>query len=244
MSSNTFARSSRILESMRGHQTLFGLFVGMGLFVAARPASAEVQLTMNAGRVSLSAKNATISQILAEWAKVGQTKIINAERVGGGPMTLELTDVPEVEAIEILLRSAGGYVLAPRRAAAANASSYDRILILPPSVNVPSPSRVVSGPPQTRPFAQPQPGQIAFQPAADVSDDPADRPATPAIQNPRPPVFNTFPQAVPQRAEQPAPSAASPSISAPVGVAVPGMAVPVPQPAGQPGVVQPPQQQR
>ena len=64
--------------------------------------------------MSLSAKNATVGQILAEWAKVGQTKIVNAERVGGGPMTLELTDVPEAEALEILLRSAGGYVLAPR----------------------------------------------------------------------------------------------------------------------------------
>jgi len=229
---------------MRGHQMLFGLLVGVGLLIAAWPASAEVQLTMTAGRVSLSAKNATVSQILAEWAKVGQTKIINAERVGGGPMTLELTDVPEVEAIEILLRSAGGYVLAPRRAAAANASRYDRILILPPSVNVPAPSRVVSAPAQPRPFAQPQPGQIAFQPAADANDDPADRPAAPPIQNPRPPVFNTFPQAAPRRVESTTPPAPATSITAPVGVAVPGMAVPVPQPPGQPGVVQPPQQQR
>ena len=102
--------------------TLAAVFVCVGLVLGARAASAEVQLTMSAGRVSLSAKNATVGQILAEWARIGQTKIVNVERVPGGPMTLELTNVPEVEALEILLRSAGGYVLAPRQAGPANAS--------------------------------------------------------------------------------------------------------------------------
>jgi hypothetical protein len=230
--------------------TLAAVFVCVGLVLGARAASAEVQLTMSAGRVSLSAKNATVGQILAEWARIGQTKIVNAERVPGGPMTLELTNVPEVEALEILLRSAGGYVLAPRQAGAANASRYDRILILPQS-SVSSAPRVATvgppPPPQPRPFAPPQPGQIAFPPPADdnSADDPAERPvATPAIQNVRPPVFNTFPQAAPQRTEPAAPPAPSTSVTVPVGVSVPGMVVPVPQPAGQPGVAAPPQQQQ
>src|SRR5262245_24818243 len=136
MSSNTFARSSRILENVRGKKTFSAVFVCLGLTVGARPASAEVSVTMNAGRVTVTAKNATVGQILAEWAKVGQTKIVNAERVPGPPMTLELNDVPEAAAIEILLRSAGGYVLAPRRAATTNASRYDRILILPQSAPI------------------------------------------------------------------------------------------------------------
>jgi hypothetical protein len=228
--------------------TLSAVFVCIGLAMAARPAAAEVKLTMSAGRVSLSAKNATIGQILTEWAKVGQTKIVNAERVGGGPMTLELTNVPEVEALEILLRSAGGYVLAPRHAGAANASQFDRILILPQSAPVSSAPRVATAPlPQPRPFAPPQPGQIAFQPPApsdDNADEPAERPvATPAIQSARPPVFNTFPQAAPQRTEPATPTAPTSSVTMPVGVAVPGMVVPTPQPAGQPGVAAPPQQQ-
>ena len=33
------------------------------------------------GRVTISAKDATIRQILAEWARVGQTRFVNAERV-------------------------------------------------------------------------------------------------------------------------------------------------------------------
>ena len=232
---------------MPRRNTLTALFVCVGLVIATRPAAAEVKLTMSAGRVSLSAKNATIGQILAEWARIGQTKIVNPERVPGGPMTLELTDVSEVEALEILLRAAGGYVLAPRHAGAANASQFDRILILPQSAPVTSAPRVATVPaPQPRPFAPPQPGQIAFQtppPPDDNADEPAERPvATPAI--PRPPVFNTFPQAAPQRIEQQAPPAPTSSVTMPVGVSVPGMVVPTPQPAGQPGVTAPPQQQQ
>lgn len=231
---------------MLGTKTLAVVWVCVGIALAARPAAAEVQVTMSAGRVSLSAKNATVGQILAEWAKVGQTKIVNAERIGGGPVTLELTDVPEVEALEIVLRSASGYVLAPRRAEIANASRYDRILILPPSAAVSNAPRVVSAPtPQPRPFAPPQPGQLAVQQQSiDDNVDPADRPAVAPVQNPRPPVFNTFPQAAPQRTDPPASSAPTSSVTAPVGVSVPGMVVPTPQPAGQPGVVTPPQQQQ
>ena len=58
---------------------------------------------MQDGRVSIVAKDATVRQILTEWARVGQTKIVNVERIPGGPMTIELTNVPEAHALEILL---------------------------------------------------------------------------------------------------------------------------------------------
>src|SRR5262245_24031248 len=123
--------TSRVIRSARA---LCFLFAFIGLIAAARPAIAEVHVTITpGGRVTVSAKNATVGQILAEWARIGQTRIVNPERAGGGVLTIELTNVPEVEAIEVILRSAGGYVLAPRRTAIANASIYDRILILPQS---------------------------------------------------------------------------------------------------------------
>jgi hypothetical protein len=234
---------------MRGKKTLSILFVCCGIAVGARSASAEVSVTMNGGRVTVMAKNATVGQILAEWAKVGQTKIVNAERVPGGPVTLELKDVPEAEALEVLLRSAGGYVLAPRRMETANASRYDRILILPQSAPSPAPRpqvATVSQPQPRPPFAPPQarpvvPGQVAGQaPAADDNDDQDDRPAAaPAAPVARPPVFNTFPQAAPQpRNDPPPPPPPTSTVTAPVGVAVPGMVVPTPQPAGQSGTQQ------
>ena len=100
------------------------------MVLAASTASAEVQLSIGDGRVTLVATNATVRQILTEWARIGQTKIVNVERIPGGPLTLQLTNVPEQEALDILLRSVTGYVAAPRPVAVANLSHYDRILDL------------------------------------------------------------------------------------------------------------------
>src|SRR5438132_9950450 len=91
------------------------------------PASAEVRLTIQDGRVSLVAKDATLRQILAEWARIGQTRIVNGDRVPGGPVTLQLTNVSEEQALDTLLRSLTGYVAAPRPTMAANLSRFDRI---------------------------------------------------------------------------------------------------------------------
>ena len=101
--------------------------------MAGSAAFAEVQLTIQDGRVTLIAKDATVRQILTEWARVGQTKIVNVERIPGGPMTLELSNVPEQEALDVLLRSISGYMAAPRPAAAANLSRFDRIVVMPTS---------------------------------------------------------------------------------------------------------------
>ena len=63
--------------------------------LASANAFAEVKVTIHDGLVSVSAKDATVRQIIAEWARVGQAKVVNAERLPGGPTTIELTDVPE-----------------------------------------------------------------------------------------------------------------------------------------------------
>ena len=94
-------------------------FAVVASLLAAVPASAEVKVTMSDGRVSIAAKDATVRQILQEWARVGQTKIVNVERIPGGPITIELTSVPEGQALDVLLRSVSGYMAAPRATAAA-----------------------------------------------------------------------------------------------------------------------------
>src|SRR5437762_13984962 len=106
---------------------------GLIALVAVSTAAADtpIQLTIQGGRVSLTAKDATVRQILAEWARVGQTKIVNAERVPGGPLTIELTNVPEGQALDVLLRSVSGYMAAPRAVAAANLSVFDRVFVMP-----------------------------------------------------------------------------------------------------------------
>src|SRR3954453_6271336 len=90
-------------------------------------AGAYVTVTISNGTVSVSAQDATIRQILTEWARVGQTRIVNIERVSGPPVSLELTNVPEAQALDTLLRAVSGYLAAPRAAVVPNASTYDRI---------------------------------------------------------------------------------------------------------------------
>ena len=96
-------------------------------------AFADVQLTILNGQVSLVARDATVRQILAEWAKVGQTKVVNADRIPGGPVTLEFQNLSEDQALDVLLHSISGYMAAPRAVPVANASRFDRIIVMPTS---------------------------------------------------------------------------------------------------------------
>src|SRR5438105_1327363 len=83
-------------------------------FAIATPARAEVLLSMRDGRVTIVAKDATVRDILTEWARVGQTRIVNVERIPGGPITIEIRDMPEQQALRLLLRTLSGYMTAPR----------------------------------------------------------------------------------------------------------------------------------
>src|SRR5262249_41948192 len=102
------------------------------LLVAA-PAFADVQVSIRDGLVTIVAKDATVRQIVAEWARVGQARVVNVERIPGGPITLELRDVPEAQALDTLLRASAGYLAAPRAAIASNLSHFDRVVIMPTS---------------------------------------------------------------------------------------------------------------
>jgi hypothetical protein len=144
-------------------------------------ASAEVQLSIHDGRVSIAAKDATVRQILTEWARVGRTKIVNVERIPGGPLTLELKDVPEMEALDVLLRTLSGYMASPRVSNAPDASQFDAIIVMP--TVAPPPSRTAASV-APAPFTPPSGFPV-------VDDDQA--PQGPG-QPPRGPIFNTFPQ--------------------------------------------------
>ena len=108
------------------------LITTLALLVAfALPAEAQLQLQISNGRVTLDARNVPARQILAEWARIGGTKIVGAEKVMGGPLTLRLIDMPEKQALDIILRNVAGFMAAPRLASATpGASAYDRILIM------------------------------------------------------------------------------------------------------------------
>ena len=222
------------------------------LSAAASTASADVNVTIANGRVSVVATNATLQQILAEWARVGQTNIVNLERIPGGPVTLELRNVPEEQALDILLRPVTGFIAAPRPADAATLSRFDRIVVMP---TMATPRAPVGA------SAAPMPMPTTFTPATPPFPGPEQETEERTAQPAQGPVFNTFPQPQvtypgnPAQGAYPGPGAApqygpngqpiyvqqpgaTPTASPFGGVAVPGMIVAPPQ---QPGAVgQPP----
>ncbi len=119
----------------------------------------ELRLTIANGRVTLMAQEVPVRQILAEWARIGLTTIVNGDKVIGPAVTLQLVDKPEREVLEVLLKSAAGFMAAPRAVNIPNASAFDRIMILATS-RPPAYSASAPPPPQpfnTRPMPQPQP---------------------------------------------------------------------------------------
>jgi hypothetical protein len=113
--------------------TRFLVVIGLLLAVVTPAAAQVVNLEFKDGRVKLVTENAPVSLILAEWARRGKTTIVNGERIPGLPATLQLVDVPEREALDIVLRGASGYMMAERDTPMNGVSAFDRILILPTS---------------------------------------------------------------------------------------------------------------
>jgi hypothetical protein len=111
------------------------LFRGLVLVAAAAgiatsAAAGELTIKIADGRATVIARDVTLREILAEWARVGDTKVVNGEKLTAGPISLELVDMPEKDVLDILLRSAAGYMTGPRPAGVAGASLYDRVMIL------------------------------------------------------------------------------------------------------------------
>ena len=247
--------------------------LGFALFLLTCSAThlwaASLTLSVHDGLVSLDARDVTLRQILTEWARVGRTRIINVERVAGGPITLKFDAVPEKQALDIVLRTVPGYMAVPRTAHVADASMYDSILIMATTTAVAAPRPQQPGPvfpgqsgsvTQLRPMppAPLSPGMLVDPPnSADQMDDPAVAAAAaaglvpvPAL-NPAPMGAASAPLTLPGQPQpaQRAPGAGAPTNpwNAPVGTPQPSLAPPPPveqttPPAGQ--RVRPPQADR
>lgn len=239
----------------------------LALIATATPAAAQqVTLSMRDGLVTLDARNATVRQILTEWAKVGRVTVVGGEKVAGPAVTLQLAALPEQQALDIVLRGVAGYMVVARPGGRPEATlaRYDRVLILPTSAAPPLPPAVLGPQPtggsvrqQLPPQVQPEQGDDGFQDDS-VQTDPSDSrgvfqpggvaviPRTPMQPGMMPPGGIPSPYRVPV-------GGYPPSMVAPTGV--PGRPVPpgtqtsLPNPfgvsggTGAPGVVVPIQQQ-
>ena len=101
--------------------------------VAAQSAAPEraLELSFDSGRATLIASGVTIPQIMAEWERKGGSKVVNADKIVGGLVSYEFHNVPEVVVLQSLLRSAAGYIAAPRRPGGPTGpSSIEQVVIL------------------------------------------------------------------------------------------------------------------
>ena len=177
--------------------TLFVLLGGAG-FASAQ----SLSIAFNDGKVRLKAENVPVSRILAEWTRIGGTRIVHGERVPGA-LTLEIMDVPERQALDIVLRGAAGYMVLARDTTPAGASTFDKILVLPTTTRVAAAPSQPPPPPQApQPPQPPFPGQNTFD-----DDDDTQEPFTPpppgAFPRGRAPNVNR-PPGVPLPTQQPA----------------------------------------
>lgn len=173
---------------------LHGLLVAAAFTAGLTTVEAgDLKLTIADGKVTLVCDNVTARQILAEWARIGQTKVVNAEKLAGPPLTLRLEGVPEKQALDVVLRASSGFMIAERPVADAALSRYDRILVMPPS----TPVATSADPAGSRVPAPPSPAPPTFAPAPppEPADDQADDP--PPAGDARPPE-TTFDYANPQ----------------------------------------------
>jgi hypothetical protein len=262
----------RLSDSWREKMLRFTRYsvVALVLTLLAGPATAsDLMLEIRDGRVTLIARDVSILQILNEWAKVGSTRIVDAERVGGPPVTLEFGGLSEREALDVILRSAAGYVAVPRQAGDPGASVFDRILVLaasnlspasPGAASIPVPvapkasdprrSETLPVPPELAPPSETPPVPQEFAPPSETPPVPAEF-AHPSETMTVPPEFGRPSDTLPlppefdgeERHEAPMPG------QEPGAVPPPGAVRPFPRAPGAmqpgssvPGVVSPPAQ--
>jgi hypothetical protein len=246
-------------------------FVAAACMACAWPAPAragDVSLIIRDGRVTLVARDATVRQILTEWARVGKTRIVNLERVPGGPLTVELKDVPEARALQTILRAVAGYMAAPRLVPNPQASVFDRIVVMPtlasagPAAPSAAPAAAAPRPDMNRrpmPFRPDNPIFRRGEPdigAPDEDEQPDDAAAGDDEPMPfpaRPPAGMRQPGMMPPQGDAPDEAGAVRATPQPgqltqpgvapgtaPGAPMPGLVVPVPSQPARPG--QPPAQ--
>jgi hypothetical protein len=181
--------------------TLFAL----GPLVLCPPTADAGQLTIEFrnGTVSISAADVPLSQVLSEWARLGQTRIVNLEKLDGAPVTVELTNVPEKQALEVLLRNVPGYLAAARAVPTAGGSQFDRIVVMPGTIPPAQPAMGAAVPPPQPP---PVP-QAPIPPMGGIVED-QDQPVQDAAEQPVP-AEEQQPQLLAQPGIQPGPPVAA-----------------------------------
>lgn len=148
------------------------------------PPTRTLEINFSEGRVTLVASGVTLPEILAEWQRKGGSKIVNGERLMGGPLTYEFRNVSETAVMASLLRSAAGVIVAPRRPGGpTGASQIEQVIVLPTSRPTTASASVVTMPANQNP----NPVPIYGRPGDDIPPAvPIQNPAEPQADAPKP----------------------------------------------------------
>jgi hypothetical protein len=173
-----------------------GLSFSTGFAQAPVTDQRQLEISFSGSNVTLKARNVSLPQILAEWARLSGCVILNAERLPSTPITIPVLyeNMSQRAVLESLLRPAAGFILSPRTAGRAGATDFELVYIL--ATSNPTPSGYAGGstyqppvtamdptelPPNVPPPPQPQPQQ----PPPDNAPPPAARPGgIPGVQVP------------------------------------------------------------
>lgn len=222
---------------------VFAAALVMAAAVTAQAQTVKVEFLM--GKVSISAQNASVRTIINEWARVGGTRVINPDRLSPTPVTLQLTGVPERQALDILLRDVGGYMLGPRQTELVpGLSAFDRLMVVTATAG-PAPRPAPAGgnqfqrPVRQNPAFRRPPAPEPLEPEGDpepISEPEPDEPvqnAPPNQQTVRPGLLPPLPQDDDDD-DTPVVAPTGPTPGNPFGVqggaSRPGVITPMPQP--------------
>lgn len=180
----------------------------------ATPATRGLIVSCGEGRMTVIAGDVPLRTIIQEWARIGGVTLTNPQQLSLAPVTVELRNVPEAEAIDVLLRSLSGYLLRPRAAESGGSSVFARLAVM-------GPPKMASARAGETPAGLAVPAGDADEPGAEAPDDPSSPP--PGVA---PSADGAF---VPSRAPSGAPPARMPSgPAAVIGQARPGLPAPAP----------------
>jgi len=159
-------------------------FLTAASVVAALPVDAatpRLQVTFDTGRVSIVAHGVTVQQVLEEWARVGRTVVDHAEAAPAAVIDIELDGVAEEEALDVLLRSAPGFIASPAPTVGPAASRFGRIVIVAPGDSQPDTWRPAPSAQAPTPYVPPvQPTIVQRLIGADGRPVPDDQEGAPA----------------------------------------------------------------
>ena len=100
------------------------------------PGPRQLELSFDQeGHVTLIANNVTLREILTEWARRGGTRIVNLEKLAGGPIEypIRFENAAEMEVMQALLRGVAGKAYVPRVLGTPGASRLEIVHLTPTS---------------------------------------------------------------------------------------------------------------